>query len=485
MSTEILNKIEALNESDLVSFHMPGHKNGRIYDLLGYSEKIKNLYKYDTTEIFEMDDLHDASGVIQKSQKSFTKAFYKKIRSRKIESIYVVNGSTCGIQSAIMSVCFEDDYIIMDRNCHKSAQNACVLCGSKIHFVKNEMDKVDCIPLGVDLESLKNSVKQCPSAKAIFVTYPNYYGMCCKIEEIAKLAHENNLLLIVDEAHGSHFALSNKLPISAIDAGADIVINSVHKTLPSFTQTSVIHVQGERVNREKLKSVLSMLETSSPSYIFMSSIEICGQICQNHGEELVDAMLSNIVDFKIQALQNYSVYNTDDPSKIFINTIEKGIPGYEFAKILRYDFKIQVEMSDFTGVLLLCSIGNTKFDFEKLLYAINEIWIKKQMNMDYDFKNCLMDKTDIESYKNYMLKREIPKQIYTPREAFNKTGEKTKIEDAENKVAGENIVPYPPGICLIAAGEKIEAWHIQYINFLRKYNMEIHGIDKDGKLYVI
>ena len=352
MSNLIINELNKIVDKSLISFHVPGHKLGKLYDKLNYAHIVKKIYKMDTTEIPGTDNLHSPESIIKNSQERASEAF------KSDKTYYLINGSTCGIQAAVMALCHPNSKIIVNRDCHQSVINACILGDINPIYIKSEIDKDTNILKGITTDNAKKVIDENKDAKAIILTYPTYYGMTYDLKSICDYAHENNISVIVDEAHGAHLGLSNNLPKTALEQGADIVIQSTHKTLPSFTQSSMMHIQGNRINKNKLESILKIIESSSPSYMLMSSLELAVDIYDNHGKELMENLLYNINKFKNSFKDNKSIkiYNTDDSTKIFISMTNIGLTGYELETILREEYNIQVELSNYYGSLLVSTI---------------------------------------------------------------------------------------------------------------------------------
>lgn len=465
MRNYIVDKLEQLRDEDIISFHVPGHKMGKIFDKLGYNDILEKIYTLDTTEIEGTDNLHNAKEVIKQSQERAARVFNSD------KTIYLVNGSTCGIQAAIMSTCPPKSKIIVNRDCHQSVINSCILGDITPVYIDSEICRETNILKGVNYSKAKEIIDNNLDAKAMILTYPTYYGETYNLQDICNYAHDKDMIVIVDEAHGAHLELSDRLPKSAINLGADIVIQSTHKTLPSFTQSSMVHIKGNRVDYNKLLSILRIIESSSPSYLFMSSLELAVDIYEKHGKELMESLLNNIDKFKDKFKSNHEVYiyNEMDKTKIFISLKNIGMTGYELDEILRSEYKIQCELSNHYGVLLICTIGNEEEDFICLETALKDILNK------YKNRGAIED-TD------YPVS--IPKMKLTPREAFYKEKKRVKLKDSIGKISGEYIIPYPPGISLISPGEIISEEIITYIHQGLKDGMIISGI-KDSNLEFI
>lgn len=465
MEKTLINQLKHIVDLDLISFHMPGHKLGKIYNRLGYLDIVENIYKMDTTEIYGTDNLHSPEGVIKQSLERASKVF------NSTKTYYLINGSTCGIQAAIMSVCQPKDKIIVNRDCHQSVINSCILGDIEPIYIIPKIDKENNIGEGVDINTVLNAIDMNLDAKAILLTYPTYYGRVFNLEQVCNYANERGIVVIVDEAHGSHLGLSNRLPKTALEQGADIVIQSTHKTLPSFTQSSMLHIKGDKIDLSRLESILKIIESSSPSYILMSSLEVAIDIYDKHGKKLMDELLDDINNFvyDIKDDKYIEVYNNDDKTKIFISLKKLGITGYKLDEILRNKYNIQVELSNYYGVLLICTIGNSSDDFMKLSKAL---------------RNIMLQNSKQSALVNIKYPISIPKKVLNPRDAFYSTKDKVNIYESIGKISGEYIIPYPPGISLISPGEVITKEVIDYIKFCKDKGMNVTGI-KDSNLEFI
>ncbi len=465
MKKTIINELREIVDKDLISFHVPGHKLGKIYDRLGYTPILEKMYKMDTTEIIGTDNLHLPEGIIRKSQQRASEAF------KSDYTYYLINGTTCGIQASIMAICSPKDKLIVNRDCHQSVINGCILGDIKPVYINSNINKENNIINGVYINEVINVINSNLDAKAILLTYPTYYGCTYDLKTICDYAHNKNMIVIIDEAHGAHLGLSDELPQTALEQGADIVIQSTHKTLPSFTQSSMIHTKGNRVANNRLEVNLRMIQSSSPSYTLMASLELAVDIYINSGKELMNELLFNIYKFKdnIKNKIPINIYNDYDKTKIFIESKKLGLNGYKLEEVLRYKYNIQVELSNYYGVLLICTIGNISKDFDILEKALIDIY------------NKCNDEIYIEEI---IYPKDIPIQALTPREAFYKPKKSVKIYESVGKISGEYIIPYPPGISLLSPGEIISKDIIDYILYCSKKGMSVNGI-KDSSLEFI
>lgn len=481
MEKFIFDTLKSIRENNVVSFHMPGHKNGKLFERLGYDELIKNICMLDTTEIYETDNLHNPKSIIKKSQENAKKILFPNIDN--FDLIYLINGSTCGIEASIFCSSKKGDKIILNRGCHQSVYNACIVSDLNPIFIEETISN-ESIFNGIEEEKYIKIIEENTDAKILVITRPTYYGMSFDIEKIIKKAHEYDMMVIVDEAHGAHLNLNEVFPKSSVYMDADFVIQSLHKTLPSFTQTSILLVNRKRIDKtdmNKLSASLNIFETSSPSYLFLMCIEICCEIYEKYGKKLMDELLNNIYVFKSR-VKNFKIYDTSDPTKIYINTIDKGINGYDFSKILRYRYNIQVELSNYSGILMLCSIGNIKADFDSMLNALNDIvnvnifGIKNNEFTESEYKHEEIKSINKSKKIDVYFPKKIPERKLSPRDAFESKKISVLLEESIGKICGEFVIPYPPGVCIIAPGEVINDEIINFIKESRKTNIEINGM---------
>lgn len=475
----IYPKIKQITNKEEVSFHVPGHKNGKI--LLKYEAKFaKGLYKIDTTEINGTDDLHDAKEIIKQAQNRASRLY------NSYKTYFLVNGTTVGILASIMSQFNQNDKVIVQRDCHKSVINGLILSGARPIYIYPKIDKETNLSLGIDPSILKETLDKNKDVKGVIISSPSYYGIAQDISKISKLTNEQNKILIVDEAHAAHNILSDTLPKTSLEQGADISIMSIHKTLPSFTQSSVLHINNKEnieniIDIQRLSMYLKMLQTSSPSYLLMASLDKAFKIAQQKGKYLMGKLLKEIIKLK-RFVKNNEVLEflqNDDITKIYIKSKIKNLNGKQIHEILEEKYNIIPEFHDEKGVLLVSTIGNDEKDFSKLKRALEEI-IK-----EYD-KNMLEEKI-IKKYDENMLEDElkIEKNLFnilsdnlvlTPKEAFDtKSKETIKLKDSINKISNEFIIPYPPGIAILVPGERITKDIIDYVVY-NKDKINIIGL---------
>ena len=487
----IFDKLKNYSDSDYYAFHMPGHK--RNLDLMDGTSP----YRIDITEIDGFDDLHHAEGILKEAQERAAEVYHAD------ETHFLVNGSTVGILSAILGTTEKGDSILVARNCHKSVYHAIYL---------NELDPVYLYPkfdteLGlsteIDAADVQKALEEHPGIRAVMIVSPTYDGVVSDIEKIAEIVHEAGCLLIVDEAHGAHFGFDPYFPKSANMYGADLVINSLHKTLPALTQTALLHVNGERVNRRKVKRYLDMLQTSSPSYILMASIDACIHLLEQTQMQKCSifkeyaAHIDNLREElkKLKYLKIIRTENTDryDRSKFVISVKHAPISSHELYERLLHDYHLQMEMLAGTYVLAMTTIGDTQEGLDRLrdaLLAIDaEIDAKLKSGSGQEQKPMQMTDTDLPlSGRQPSLEK-----VWTIAEAVKcrdvVPSRKGKIEtcgfaDSAGHISLEYAYLYPPGSPLIVPGERIAQEAVEILCWYQEHDFSIEGLQSEDSIEV-
>lgn len=461
----LYDKLIEYNKSDYYGFHMPGHK--RNEEMFG----TRLPYGIDITEIEGFDDLHHAETLI-KDQEERAAHLYKAE-----ETHFLVNGSTVGILSAILGVTNRGDKILVARNCHKSVYNAMELNGLRPIYIYPEYEKDLQINGEVSGEKIEILLNENPDVKAVMIVSPTYDGVLSDVEKIAQIVHKRGIPLIVDEAHGAHFGFHPYFPENSNVKGADIVIHSVHKTLPSLTQTALIHINGEIVDREKVRKYLHMLQSSSPSYILMASIDRCMELLESEGDTLFElyAQRIDVLRTELQGLKHLEILQTEqfDRSKFLISVKKTGITSKKLADILLHTYHLQMEMTGGTYVLAMTALGDTKEGFERLKRALFEI------------DQSLSD----EKQEDY-LPVELPK---LPLVCTNEEIERKKCGNEElilwkasiGRISTEYAYVYPPGIPLIVPGEQITQEAIQVLALYAELGFSVEGIKVENYIGVL
>lgn len=460
MNHERMPLLEALKEyrqKNVIPFDVPGHKHGvgtiELQDFFG-----KELMEIDVNSMKCLDNLGNPIGVIKEAQELMADAF------KADEAFFLVNGTSSGVQAMIMSACGCNDKIIIPRNAHKSAINGLIMAGAKPVYVQPETNEELGIAMGISVEKVKRAIEENPDAKAVFVINPTYYGAVSDLKSIIEIAHQNNMAVLVDEAHGAHFNFNDKLPKSAMSLGADMSAVSLHKTGGSLTQSSALLLKGNKIKKNRVKSVLNMMQTTSASYLLMASLDGARKILATRGEAILDNVLENVAwardeinkipglySFSKDLIDNIGVIDFDE-SKLGINVCGIGMTGFQVYDILRDEYNIQMELGDIHNVLGIVSLGDDKHSLASLVDALKDIEKKYRTNKFY----C----------KGVVL--ENPEVILSPREAFYSEKEVVKLKDSIGRISGEYIMAYPPGIPILSPGEKITREIIAYIEILKE-----------------
>ncbi len=413
-TNNLLHKLKKYGSHGLTPFHMPGHKRNNA--LCPHFD----AYGIDITEIDGFDDLHHPDGCLKAAMERAARIF----KSRK--TFFLTNGCTVGILAAIHAVCKRGDHILLAGNSHKSAYNATMLNDLYVTCL-NPIGELCGIPLGqIQPDDVENAFRQNSDIKCVFITSPTYEGVVSDINSIVEIAHSRNAVVIVDEAHGAHMQFSPIFPKSAIECGADIVIHGIHKTLPSLTQTALLHVVSELVDASEIKRYLSIFQSSSPSYVLMGSIDYCMDMLERDADRLFSAYSKRLTALydRLSGLKNFEVLpysDTRDASKIVISTLNCNMDGLNLYKLLREKYKLQPEMSMPQYVIMMTSVFDSKNNFKLLTDAITEI-----------------DNTCDDIFT----------QPFTPKNKVNNL-----LNAKPGDIADDTLYVYPPGIPIITSGE--------------------------------
>jgi len=469
----IYNALIEYVKSKKVHFDVPGHKRNPKTELLKifFNHKLIDL---DVSSAKPLDMIGTPTGVIKEASQLMAKAFLSE------DAFLMVNGTTAGVQNMIMSVLKPGDKIILPRNVHKSAINALILSGAMPVYIEPIIDDKLGIAHGVTLESVKNAISSNLDAKAVLIINPTYYGATSDLKEIISLTRLHNMIFLCDEAHGSHFYFNDRLPMGAMTIGADMSAVSLHKTGGSLTQSSVLLAHRRHLNTHMIQRTIELTQTTSPSYLLLSSLDVAREVLVESGKALLDEALelSEYARTKINEIGDYYVLGKEliglpgiydlDLTKLSIKVSDIGLTGIEVYDKLRDIYNIQVELGDIHTIMAIVSIGDTKSNMNKLINALVDIRQK--------FKTDKVIKTD------FLWSR--PQMVVTPREAYYANKKAVKLSQSIGEIAGESVMAYPPGIPIVAPGEKITKEVVQYINFLQKQDCVLTGTD-DPKLETI
>lgn len=469
MSKDLYDKLKEYSKSDFYPFHMPGHKRN--------VKLIKEQYgiDIDITEIDGFDMLYEADDVLKDAMERAKKFWGTE------KTYFLVNGSTVGILTAMHSCLTQGDRIIIGRNCHKAVYNASELLKLNNTYLYPKYIPKYGINGGYSAKKLENLFEKNSNIKAVVITSPTYDGIVSDIKTLADITHKNGAVLIVDEAHGAHFGISDKFPKPAYDMGADLVIESMHKTLPTFTQTALLHLSKEgkkRVDEKKIKHFWSIFQTSSPSYVFMANMDKCISFLDKNGNEIYEKFSNDIEEFRKKCDKLHDIHipgkeliGTNevfdvDLSKLIINSSMGGKPMND---ILRKKFHLEMEMEAAKYVLAITTFCDNKEGFDRLYKALDYI--------DAELKK-ITNKSEIKKIKNtnFELVRNIQEMSIS--NAVNSNTKLVDIENAINKVSAEYLYLYPPGIPLIVPGEVVDVKLVEQIKEYKNRNYEIVGYDK-------
>ena len=486
MEKSIFGALETLSESDMYPFHMPGHKRN-----MG-KHPLSRAYEMDITEIEGFDNLHEPGGLILESMNRAKRLYGTK------ETFFLVNGSTAGILTAIHSCVARGGKILISRNSHKSVYNAIALLGLKAAYLYPEEMGDWKLAAGLSTAEVRRVLAANPDTQAILVTSPTYDGFVSPIREIADLAHEAGIPLIVDEAHGAHFPFSDKLPESALTGGADLVIQSIHKTMPSFTQTALLHLQGNLVQLKVVKRYLSIFQSSSPSYLLMGGIDHCVRLTEERGEGFWDDILAAADDFyhRMRKLKHMQVWcgnrgNKDllfrygisssceikDPLKLIIRPVAAGKAGKPYTGVELYQellktYYLQMEMMTPTYVLGILTCMDRAEGLRRREKALFEI----------DSQLAPLEAAEKREERRQDSRYPVIKE--TIEAALSKEAELILPQLAEGRESADYINLYPPGIPLIVPGEVISRDLVDRLLVYSKQDLPLQGL-AEGRIAVV
>lgn len=456
----LYDRLRAYSESDYYGFHMPGHKR-----MLQGGCALP--FGIDITEIEGFDDLHHASGILKEAQERAARVF------RAEETHFLINGSTVGILSAILGSTHRGDKILVSRHCHKSVHHAIELNGLNPRYLFPRFEADIHLNGEVTQEAVEAALAAEPDIRAVVIVSPTYDGVVSDVEAIARTVHAYGIPLIVDEAHGAHFGFHPYFPQRASELGADIVIQSLHKTLTSLTQTALLHFNGKLADRDRVRRYLDMLQSSSPSYVLMASLDACVDLLEKTGRELFEPYVKRLETLRggLRELRSLKLLETAhyDKSKVVISTAGTGISSRELSRILLESYHLQMEMTGGTYVVALTSLADSAEGFSRLEHALREIDRKPECCTTVPFPE---------------VSGELPllEQRYTPveaREKLEKNGyERVSPEESAGCVAASYIYLYPPGSPIAVPGEVISPQAAELLCFYRREGLTAEGLEE-------
>ena len=452
----IFEALERYKSMRIVPFDVPGHKRGK-----GNPELTKFLGEkcltVDVNSMKPLDNLCHPVSVIKEAEELAARAFGAQ------HAFFMVNGTTSAVQSMIMSVCKRGDKIIMPRNVHRSAINALIISGAVPVYVNPSINKQLGIPLGMSVADVKKAIEQNPDAKAVLVNNPTYYGICSDLRTITKLDHQHGMKVLVDEAHGTHFYFGENLPVSAMAAGADMAAVSMHKTGGSLTQSSFLLSNHPDLHQGYIRQIINLTQTTSGSYLLLSSLDLSRRNLALHGKEIFARVkeLAQYAREEINKLGGFYAFSSElidgdaifdfDTTKLSVHTRDIGLAGIEVYDLLRDEYDIQIEFGDIGNILAIISVGDNMFVMERLISAMAEIkriYQKDKAGMyDHEYIN--------------------PEVVMTPQEAFYAAKHAMPIEQSAGQICSEFVMCYPPGIPILAPGERITQEILDYIAYAK------------------
>jgi arginine decarboxylase len=476
LRTPLFDAMVSLAESRKVSFHTPGHKSGK-----GISTRFRKfvgpkIFTIDLTTLDEVDSLQNPTGVIKEAQELAARA------AGADRSYFLVNGTTAGNHAMVASTTNPGDRVLIARNCHRSVLTGLIVSGAQPVFFQPEFHRDLKLTLNVTFETVKQAIDANPGARALLITSPNYYGLCADIEKIIPYAHEKGLIVLLDEAHGPHLKFHPKLPKCALEAGADLCVQSTHKIVGGMTQASMLHARAGRVNIDDVTNTLKLLQTTSPSYILMASLDLARMQMATEGKKLLTRALKLAEDarMEINNIPGILCFGREqaqaagmadmDVTKLTITVSGLGLSGYHVSQILNTRFGIQVEMADPFHILVIVSIGDRQDDLNRLVEGL------RQIAAETGLQGALLplDKVHPPPLSNRF--------VMTPRDAFYSDTELISVGEAVGRVAAEIVTVYPPGIPLVVPGEEISLGAIDYITNMAGLGAIVDGLNESNNL---
>ena len=474
--TPLLDAITEFIETKPAYFRIPGHRLERGISQKWTDKVGKEIFAYDVTETPFTDDLHSPTDAILEAEELLQELYQAD------KSFFLVNGTTCGNEAMILSAAFEGQEIMIARNAHKSAMMGLIISGAKPVYVMPDILEEWGLQGGISPEAVRKAFEQHPDCKALFLVSPSYYGITSNLKELADICHEYGAMLLVDEAHGGHLYFHNKLPKGALEQEADMCVQSMHKVTGALTQSSVLHIKSKIADKEKVASNLHIVQSTSPNYLLMTSLDCARYELAMRGQEMMESALELAAYAKerINAIAGFRCMDKEvigaaniagmDGTRLVISAKELGYTGFELEERLFEEYAVNMELADYENVLAIVTYANTRDEIERLIAACkniagNDKRKTKQPCVRPEFPN-------------------IPEQVLTPRQAYFAKTEEVLWKQAVGRISAEMIAPYPPGIPIIYPGERItqEVW--DYLEIFRQDERHIHG-SRDGKLEVI
>lgn len=440
------------------NFHVPGHKQGQAFDSEG-ATYFTPLLNIDLTELPGLDDLHEPTGPIQDAQKLAAQAFGAQ------QTFFLVGGTTAGNLAAILSIAHPGDFILVERNAHQSVFHGCMLARARPIYLGTTSDSSGLLQ-GIQPEVLEEALRRFPGIKGVVITHPNYYGVTQPLDEIVSLCHKYGIPLVVDEAHGAHFGFHPELPKSALQYGADLVIQSTHKMLPSMTMSSMLHLQGDRISVTSLQHWLKVIQSSSPSYPLMASLDLARRYIVTDGKERLNDVLHRLKHLRKELkalcyLRETPLGERRDPFKLTLEAVRR-ISGYRLERFLR-EKGCYVELADHRRILFAFSMGTSDAEVEYLLETL------KELDREIPF---MKEEPPLKPPS-------VPRWSVSPKpldEYIRAKHITVSLEDAVHKISSAMILPYPPGIPLVLPGEQFSSDAVDFLQKVVQAGGKVRGM---------
>ncbi|HEY9893173.1 MAG TPA: aminotransferase class I/II-fold pyridoxal phosphate-dependent enzyme [Candidatus Sericytochromatia bacterium] len=476
--TPLLDALRASAHKAHAPFYAPGHKRGQgipapLLELLGAS-----VFSADLPELPDLDNLFAPQGVIQEAQELAAAAFGAD------ETWFLVNGSTVGIVAAILATCGTGDKIILPRNIHQSAIAGLILSGAIPVFINPEYDISNNLAHSITPTAVAKALQQNPDAKAVMIVYPTYHGVCGDLKAIAQIVHHHHIPLLVDEAHGPHFAFHADLPKSALSVGADLTVQSTHKVLGAMTQASMLHTQGNRVDRQRVNKALQLLQSTSPSYLLLASLDAARQQMALHGQKLMTRTLQLATEArnKISKIPGLSVlepiktpgFFALDQTRLTVKVADLGLSGFEVDEIFHKQLGIIAELPTLQHLAFIISLGNIEADIKHLVQAFTTITQEKYHPKSLTYLQSLFQQWKADLLFIHPSSFTIRPSL-SPREAFFAPTETIPIDETLDRICAELVCPYPPGIPTLMPGEMINPAALEYLQQVLRLGGSITG----------
>ena len=474
--TPYFTKLKMYANSERLQFDVPGHKLGKIENELTEAIGL-SVFKYDVNGVDGLDNLNLPKGVIEESQQLFAEAFHAD------RAFFLTGRTTLGILAIIMTAAKAKEKVIMPRNVHKSIISSLIMSGAIPIFVEPQIDQDLGIANHMPYERLEAKIKEHPDAKAVLVINPTYFGVASDIKKIVELAHQYDMMVLADEAHGSHMVFSDQLPLTAMQAGADMSATSIHKTSGSLTQSSAILTRGDRVSYRRLISTIHLVQSTSPNALLLASLDVSRKYMYFNAENRFNEILPEIrkIREKINLIQGIQAYGEEhfqslgatkyDETKMIIQVSELGLTGFEAYRILSREYGVQVELAESNILLCVFTVATTKEDLKGLYDALLKLSIHHKK-----------EQLDIKTYRP---KGHFPEAFVRPRSAYHAPSTYVDYDQAIDEIAAESVMIYPPGIPILIPGEKISQDLIESLKFYKSQGSTILNEAPDGQIKIV